>query len=136
MKPQVAIARVWYVGGSVVFALVTVALTRAQGGLRDAAFLVQVLAPTMLVACYASSVLISSDRVAGVRDWVLAGVLVPIGALIGFLAPLALARPQGLGSLGVPMLVIGSIVVVPAGVVGHLVIRAIVAQRFFSQRPK
>src|SRR5688572_25757684 len=132
MKPQVTIARVWYVGGAVAFALVAIALTRARGDLRDATFLCQVLIPTVLVACCTSLLLISSGRIASTRAWVLAGVLVPVCSLIGFFAPIAITSPVGVQGLGLPILLMASIVIVPVGVAGHLLIRSIVVKRFFA----
>jgi hypothetical protein len=132
MNASVTVVRAWYVAGAICFALIAAALTRARVDLLRFGPLLQVLLPTVLVAFLASIVLISSTRLASLSAWVLAGVLVPMGAVVAYFSPMFLFNPMGNAELFLMLVAAGSMIVVPVGVVGHLLLRFLIARRFHS----
>jgi hypothetical protein len=100
------------------FALVATSLTRARSDMSSPTLLAQVLVPTVLTASVASRVLICASGLAGLKKWVLAGVLVPVGAVTGFFLPFV-----GLGVLFLMFVLVGSVIAVPIGLAGHLLLR-------------
>jgi hypothetical protein len=131
MIRSVGTARLWYLAGAIVFALVAVALTRARGDLLNPWFLIGVLTPTLAVSTIASLFLISTSRIANVTLWILAGVFVPLGSVVGYFVPIFLMSPTGLGEFEVFVLVATSIITAPVGVCGHLLLRWLINRRFY-----
>ena len=129
---MVAVARAVYVLGAVFFALVAASLTRARTDLLSPLALAQVLVPTLLVTVLASTVLISKNHLAATGKWALAGVLVPIGAVAGFFSPMFLLGPIRDGGLFLMFVAAGSMLTVPVGIIGHLLLRFLIARRFHS----
>ena len=132
MSLSVTAARGWYLLGAGVFALLAVAITGERTQLANPRFLFDVLLPTLVVSFAASVVLITSTRVASLISWLVAGVLVPIASLAGYLVPSRLAGPLGFNDLAWFELAIGSIFTVPVGLIGHLVLRWFIKRRFSS----
>src|SRR5512147_1871039 len=132
MNASATVVRAWYVVGAICFALIATALTRVRVDLVRFGPLLQVLLPTVLVAFLASMVLISPTRLASLSAWVLAGVLVPMGAVVGYFSPMFLFNPIGSAGLFLVFVAAGSMIVVPVGVVGHLLLRFLIARRFHS----
>jgi hypothetical protein len=131
MIRSVTKARACYLLGAVVFALVAVAVTRARFDMLNPRFLFDVLLPTLVVSFVACFMLVGVKRVAGVVAWAIAGVLVPIGSVAGYLVPIQLEGPLGFGELAWFELAVASIITVPVGLVGHFVLRWIIRRRFY-----
>ena len=131
-------ARFSYVLGALCFAAVAMGLT-AQVTIFGWLFVCSVLLPTALVAAVASLTLVSGTRVANIWAWLLAGVIVPIAAVFGFVGTNVLATRvlAGYWSPLRPYWLVGAVgitIAVPVGVIGHLVVRWLIKSRFYSPK--
>jgi hypothetical protein len=132
MRLSVTTARLCYLLGAVAFALIAVAITRARADLLDPRFLVDVLSPTIAVSLVACFFVVGPARVASFPIWLLAGVLVPIGSVVGYLVPVHLAADFRVNELLWFEIVVASLITVPVGLVGHLVLWLLMRRRFSS----
>ena len=129
------LARLDYVCGACCFALLAAALTRIRYS-GDWQVLLTVVLPTALVATGASLKLIGPKGAAAPEMWLIAGALVPILAVIGFMEAnfletfIARGHWRHRGSLYWPAVAIGALVTVPVGLLGHLLLRWLVSRRF------
>jgi hypothetical protein len=134
MSERVLLARLDYVGSACCFALVAAASTR----LRDTWDLwipLTVVLPTALAAIAASLKLVRPNGVAAPTTWLIAGVVVPMVAVIGFMEANFLGTYIASGHTGPRAnywfaVVVGSMVTVPVGLLGHLVLRWVIGRRW------
>ncbi|HUQ53732.1 MAG TPA: hypothetical protein VM692_16000, partial [Gammaproteobacteria bacterium] len=126
------LARVDYVGGACLFALLAAATTRISDSSVGYALLAVVL-PTALVAIVASRKLIQPQGIAALGTWLVCGVLVPIVVVIGFMEANFLqtwivnghARARSLYWVSVA---VGALITVPVGLVGHVLLRWLISR--------
>jgi hypothetical protein len=133
IRPPI-VARLWYVLGAIGFALMAAGLTARRNGFGPL-FVFTVAFPTMLVACIAALDLITEEGVATFRAWLLAGVFVPVAAVIGFLGTgslinLILTGHWGPHPLFLLEVLVGSMITVPVGLAGHVLLRWLIKARF------
>jgi hypothetical protein len=135
LEQRVLLARIDYVGGACLFAVLAAALTR----IRDSSGLVPVLfavvLPTALVAIVASLKLIRPKGLAALGTWLICGVLVPIVAVVGFMEANFLQTFIDRGHMGPRHLYwvgvgVGALITVPVGLIGHVLLRWFISRRF------
>jgi hypothetical protein len=138
MIRRAIVARLWYVLGAIAFALIAAGLTARRNGFGPL-FVFTVVFPTALVACVASLELISENSVATLRAWLLAGVLVPVVAVIGFfetssVVNLILTGYWSTHALFWLAVMVGAMITTPVSLVGHLLLRWLIKARFYPSK--
>jgi hypothetical protein len=132
-KHRVFLARIDYVGGACLFALVAAAITRIRdGGLIAGMF---VVVPTALIAVVASVKLIRPEGPAILGTWLICGLVVPILAVVGFMEAGYLHTFIASGHTGSRNLywvavAVGALITVPVGLIGHVLLRLWITRRF------
>ena len=118
--------------------MIAAGLTARRNGFGPL-FVFTVVFPTALVACVAALELIAEDSVATLRAWLLAGVLVPVAAVIGFLETRSLVNLILTGHWGTHALfwlavIVGAMITIPVGLVGHVLLRWLIKARFYPSK--
>ena len=129
--------RTYFTCGTAIVALIPGTLFFFGPGriLETLKMLAMIVVPTAAVAYVFSLWLIRPRKLAPMWQWVLAGILIPIISVIGFWETLYLVERittghEPLRYLYVLMVLVGSTVTVPFGVLGILVIRWLISRRF------
>ncbi len=102
-------------------------------------FVLSVVASTAVVAAIASLGLLAAARVAPVSAWLLAGVLVPVAAVFGFLGTTMVVGRMLAGTWSTVMMsgliiAVALTITVPLGIFGHLLLRWLIKSLFYSSR--
>lgn len=133
MSRQVLLARLDYIFAACCFALLAAAVTKLRSDLSSWLTLLAIVLPTGFVAGIASSRLVRRNHVAALRSWIVAGVLVPIAAVVGFMEATFLVERQT-GSeeqrLYLSAVAVGALIAVPVGLAGHLLLRRWIKSRY------
>ena len=132
---RVLLARVDYVGGACLFAVLAAALTRIRDSWDLLAILLTVVLPTALVAIVASIKLVRPKGLAALGTWLICGVIVPIVAVVGFMEANYLQTFMARGHMGPRHLYwlavgVGALITVPVGLIGHVLLRSFISRRF------
>jgi hypothetical protein len=129
--------RTYFICGTAIVALIPGTLFFSGPGrfVETLKMLAVIAVPTAAVAYVFSLWLIRPRKLAPIWQWVLAGILIPLVSVIGFWETLYLVERittghEPLRYLYVLMVLVGSTVTVPFGVLGILVIRRLIARRF------
>jgi hypothetical protein len=137
MNRSLLAPRLWYVVGAIATATIAAALTSRRDGF-SVWLLATIVVSTAMVASVASFALITRDGPARLGQWLLAGFLVPILAVIGFLETnfvigwILHGSDGGIRALYWASVTVGSMITIPMGVVASIVLLWAIRKRFYG----